>query len=206
VDPFPESFFEAGHRKRLGKKKGGRNNCRKQGSPEGLYLVGAKGGTKMNKTIYGFVLVALLALGLAASGAFAAAPMGQGGFMSFDSRDLIGAIVRNPEGNLVGLVSQVWIDTGGHAFAVLNHGSDEYYGDGGGYTPVPFEALRITEPMGGQVSAILNSDEMKLEAAPPFNPVAGNDRQYEADVYRYYGIQPYWTQSDECFTEGSINE
>ena len=159
----------------------------------------------MNKTIYGFALAALLTLGLAASGAFAAAPMGQGGFMSFDSRDLIGAIVENPQGEVVGLISQVWVDTGGHAFAVLNHGSTEYYGEGGGYTPVPFEALQVTEPMAGQVSAVLNSDEKRLEAAPAFNPMAG-DRQYEADVYRYYGIQPYWTQADECFTEGSITE
>ena len=160
----------------------------------------------MNKITCGFALVAILTLGLAVSGAFAAAPMGQGGFMSFDSRDLIGAVVRNPQGEVVGLVSQVWVDTGGHAFVVLNHGSDEYYGDGGGYTPVPFEALQVMETMPGQVSVVMNSDEKRLEAAPAFNPVVTNDRQYEADIYRYYGIQPYWTQSDECLTEGRINE
>ncbi len=160
----------------------------------------------MNKTIYLLAFVSLLAFGLAASGTYAGNAMGQGGFTSFDSRDLIGAVVRNPEGEVVGLVNEVWVDTGGHAFAVLNHGSDEYYGEGGGYTPVPLEALQITEPMAGQVSAVLNSDEKRLEAAPAFNPVANNGRQYEADVYRYYGIQPYWTQSDECFTEGRITE
>jgi hypothetical protein len=160
----------------------------------------------MNKTIYLLAFVSLLAFGLTASDAYAGSAMGQGGFGSFDSRDLIGAVVRDPQGEVVGLVSQVWVDTGGHAFAVLNHGSDEYYGEGGGYTPVPLEALQITEPMAGQVSAVLNSDEKRLEAAPAFNPVASNGRQYEADVYGYYGIQPYWTQSDECFTEGRITE
>jgi hypothetical protein len=160
----------------------------------------------MDKKIYGLALAALLAFGLAASGAYAGGGMNKEGFMSFDSRDLIGAVVRDPQGEVLALVSQVWVDTGGHAFAVLNHGSNENYGEVGGYTPVPLEALQITEPMAGQVMVTLNSDEKKLEAAPAFNPVESADRQYEADVYRYYGIQPYWTQADENFTEGSISE
>ncbi len=161
----------------------------------------------MNKKIYGLAVAALLAFGLVASSAYAGSGMDKGGFTSFDSRDLIGAVVRNPQGELVGLIDRVWVDTEGHAFAILNHGPDDYYGEGGGYTPVPIEAFRITEPMAGEVKVVLNSDEKRLESAPAFNPVESTDhRQYEADIYTYYGIQPYWTQSEECFTEGRMNE
>jgi hypothetical protein len=132
------------------------------------------------------------------SGAFAGGSMSQGGFRSFDSQDLIGAIVKTTHDDFLGLVSQLWVDTGGHAFAILNHGPDEYYGDGGGFTPIPLEAFRITELMPGQLQVVLNSNEKALEAAPAFNPVESTDLQYEANIYRYYGIQPYWTTSEEC--------
>ena len=82
----------------------------------------------MDKKIYGLALAAFLAFGMVASGAYAGSGMDKGGFMSFDSRDLIGAVVRDPQGEVVGLVSQVRVDTGGHAFAVLNHGSDNTTG------------------------------------------------------------------------------
>ncbi len=152
----------------------------------------------MNSKVYGFALVAILVLGLAASGAFAGMSMSQGGFKSFDSRDLIGAIVKNPQNDFLGLVSQLWVDTGGHAFAILNHGPDEYYGDGGGFTPVPIEAFRITEPTPGQLQVVLNSNEKALESARAFNPAESTDLRYEANIYRYYGIQPYWTIWEEC--------
>ncbi len=152
----------------------------------------------MDKKIYGFGVVTILVLGLAASGAFAAMGVGQGGIRSFDSRDLIGAIVKDPHGDFLGLVNQLWVDTGGHAFAILNHGPDELYGDGGGFTPIPLEAFQIAEPEPGQLRVVLNSSEKALEVAPAFNPVESTDLQYEADIYRYYGIQPYWTTSEEC--------
>ncbi len=145
--------------------------------------------------------MAVIAALLLAPAAHAAVPdsSGQAGsFMNYDSMDLIGAPVKNPDGELLGLISRLEIDSGGHVLAVINHGSDEYYGPGGGYAPVPFEALKVSEPEIGQVQAVLNTDEKGLEAAPFFNPLKMNDRQYEAQIYQYYGLQPYWTAEANC--------
>jgi len=150
----------------------------------------------MNK-IYLFGLVLLLSFGLA-SGAYARGHMGKAGFMTFDTFDLIGAPVKNTRGELLGLVSWVEVDSAGDAIAIINHGSDAYYGDGGGYTPVPIKALRISEPTAGHLAVVLNSNDKKLESAPAYDPTRDNDRPYETQVYRYYGLQPYWTEEGKC--------
>ncbi len=117
-------------------------------------------------------------------------------FLLVNSSDLIGASVKDSKGELLGLISMIEIDSQGHAFAVINHGSYEYYGEGGGFTPVPFEALQISKPELGQMTVALNMDERQLEAAPFYDPSVTDSRQYEANIYRFYGIQPYWTEGN----------
>ena len=150
----------------------------------------------MNK-IYWLGLVLLLSLGLV-YGVHARSHMGKSGFMTFSTFDLIGAPVKNQRGELLGLVSWVEVDSAGDAIAIVNHGPDAYYGDGGGYTPVPIKALRISEPAAGHLTVVLNSNEKKLESAPAYDPTRGHDRQYETQVYRFYGLQPYWTEEGKC--------
>ncbi len=117
-------------------------------------------------------------------------------FLLVNGMDLIGAPVKDSQGELLGLISMIEIDSQGHAFAVINHGSYEYYGEGGGFTPVPFEALQISKPELGQMTVALNMDERQLEAAPFYDPSVTDSRQYEASIYRFYGIQPYWTEEN----------
>jgi len=142
-------------------------------------------------------LVLLLSLGLV-SGAYAKGHTGKDGFMTFDTFDLIGAPVKNPREELLGLVSWVEVDSAGDAIAILNHGSDAYYGDGGGFTPVPIKALRISKSAAGHLTVVLNSNEKQLESAPAYDPTRDNDRQHETQVYRYYGLQSYWTEEGKC--------
>jgi ribosomal 30S subunit maturation factor RimM len=77
----------------------------------------------MNKTLLMFVLVSFLSLGMVVSNSHAAGKMGKRGFMDFNSMDLIGASVKGSHGELIGVVNEVMVDTGGHAFAVINHGA-----------------------------------------------------------------------------------
>jgi hypothetical protein len=152
----------------------------------------------MKKGLYFLAGGLLLIIIAGISGAYAGGQMGKGHFMTLDSQDFIGALVNNPHGEFLGVVSRLEIDSGGHAFAILNHGSDEYYGEGGGYTPVPIEALRLSEQRPGDLKIVANLDEKQLEAAPFYDPTAGNKRDYEADIYKFYGIQPYWTEEANC--------
>jgi hypothetical protein len=117
--------------------------------------------------------------------------------MMFNSSDLIGAPVKDSHGELMGIVNEVMVDSGGHAFAVINHGDYNLTGPGGINTPVPFEELRISQKKGGQDTIVLKTDMEHLDFAPYLDPLQTYGRQYEANIYEYYGIQPYWTRSCE---------
>jgi hypothetical protein len=152
----------------------------------------------MNRMISTIALVSLLSLGLVVSVSYAGAPMGKGGFMTFNSIDLIGAPVKNSQGGFLGIVNGVTIDSEGHAFAIVNHGDYDLYGPGGANSPVPFAALRISEAKSGMEDVILNTDMEHLDFAPFFDPTQSSNRQTEANIYLYYGLQPYWTESGTC--------
>lgn len=151
----------------------------------------------MNKTVFMLALVLLLSLGLVASNSYAAGRAGRSGFMMFNSLDLIGAPVKDSHGELMGIVDEVMVDSGGRAFAIINHGDYDLTGSGGINTPVPFQELRISQTKGGRDTVVLKTDMEHLDFAPYLDPLKMDSRRYEANIYEYYGIQPYWTQSGE---------
>jgi sporulation protein YlmC with PRC-barrel domain len=119
----------------------------------------------------------------------------KGTFTEADSRDLVGAAVEDSCGKIVGVVNEVMVDTRGHAFAIVNHGDYDLYGDDGVNTPVPFQELTVFKAKGAQeTAAVLKTDMEHLDFAPYLDPVKMDSRRYEASIYEYYGIQPYWTQ------------
>jgi hypothetical protein len=152
----------------------------------------------MEKTALMLVLVTFLSLSLVVSSLYARSAMGKRGFNIFDSKDLIGAPVKDSRGQLLGIINEVMVDSRGHAFAVVNHGDDDLYGEGGVNTPVPFEALRIYRTKSGAESAVFTMDAEHLDFAPFLDSTKIGNRQYEADIYGDYGIQPYWTESSSC--------
>ena len=145
----------------------------------------------MNK-IYLVALVALLSIGVVASVSYAKDSMGKSGFMAFDSYDLIGVAVRNPQGRFLGLVNGIMIGSDGQAFAIVNHGDYDLYGPGGVNTPIPIAALQISETKNGKEKIVLNTDTEHLDFAPYLDPTKSHDRQYEANVDRYFGVSPSW--------------
>ncbi len=151
----------------------------------------------MSKTLLFFGLVSILSLSLVASNSYASGMMGTSGFKMLGHSNLIGAAVENSCGKVVGIVNGVAIDSGGHRFAIVNHGDYDLYGDGGANTLVPLEELRISRANAGQQIAFLKTDTEHLDFAPSFDPTMKETRQDEASIYEYYGIQPYWTQSGE---------
>ncbi len=149
----------------------------------------------MNK-IYLLVFVSLLSLGLATSNSYAAGTMGKSSFMTFDSQNLIGASVRDSAGEFLGIINEVMIDSGGHAFAIVNHGDYALYGQEGANSPVPFKALRISETKSGGLKVAFKMDAEHLDLGPYLDPTTKPmNRQREADIYLYYGIEPNWAWS-----------
>ena len=146
----------------------------------------------MEKKVYIPALV-LLIVALASFGLYAWGMIGKSQSLSCDRTDLVGAIVKNSRGDVIGIVNRVE-DDGGQSFAVITHGPDSYYGDGGGFTPVPVEALKIAktdqEKYNHLKTVVLNKTEKQLEAAPFYNPTKMNHRKYEVKIDRFFGARP----------------
>ncbi len=153
----------------------------------------------MKRTVVMLALVSVLGLGLLTSNSFAAGATGRGGFRMFDSFDVVGTPTRDSNGELIGFINEVMVDSEGHALAVICHetaaGEDPaMYGDVEN-TPVPFEELTISKATGSHKVAVLKTDLKHLNFAPYLDPLKMQSRGYETRIYEYYGIQPYWTQS-----------
>ncbi len=135
--------------------------------------------------------VAFLIVALASLGAYARGMLGKSQSLSCDRTDLAGAIVKNSKGDVIGIVSRVE-DDGGQSFAIINHGPDSLYGEGGGFTPVPVGALKNAKPdpkLDNVMTVVLNKNEKQLEAAPFWDPMKMDNHKYDAKIDNYYGAK-----------------
>lgn len=105
---------------------------------------------------------------------------------------LIGDDVRNPAGEDLGKLEEIMVDTtsGRVAYAVLSFGG--FLGMGDKLFAIPWEALQIDKE---HEAFVLNVDRESLEEAPGFdknNWPEFADRTWGAQIYSYYGYDPYW--------------
>ena len=155
----------------------------------------------MKKTALMIALASFLSLGLFATNSHAARTMGKNGFMMFNSSDLIGAPAEDSQGGTMGIVDEVRVDFGGHAFAAVIRLGYDLYGEGGVNSFMPFQELRISQIKAGQVTVVPITDMEHLDFAPYLNPPKTDSRQFGANN-EYYGIQPYWIQSGTAGKSG----
>jgi len=156
----------------------------------------------MGNPVYGakrdaFAFASLLGAAYTASNSFGTDSTGKSGFITFD---MYGVPLKNAHGEFLGSISDIVLDKGDlHAFALINIGSRGEYGESGGLTPVPMVALKISQMKSGRLNIVLNDTEANLEDAPHFDATKIDNPQYEAEIYRYYGIQPYWTEKSVIY-------
>ena len=147
----------------------------------------------MEKKIYQMAILALLVMAFASFGAYAQDLNTKNESPSCNRTDLVGALVRNPNGNLIGVVDEVK-DADGQSFAIIDHGPETVFGEADYATPVPVAALKISESRSEQsdqpATVILDKTEKQLEAAPSWDPDKMANRLYEARIDDFYGIQP----------------
>jgi sporulation protein YlmC with PRC-barrel domain len=105
---------------------------------------------------------------------------------------VIGDSVVNRVGEKFGKIEEIMLDLekGRVAYAVLSFGSVQ--GMGEKLFAIPFEALRLDAT---REHFTLDVDQNKLKNAPSFDknhPPQASDRTWGAEVYKFYGIKPYW--------------
>jgi hypothetical protein len=110
-----------------------------------------------------------------------------------DINNLLGASVKNPQGEFLGIITDFVKEPDGRVtFAILNFGKYEDYGEGGRMVAVPFGTLFCAAH-----DCTLDSSYDKMASAPVFiSKDELTERKLAEDVYRYFGVQPYWTEEE----------
>jgi len=110
---------------------------------------------------------------------------------------LEGDSVRNSAGEDLGKVDEIMIDipSGKVAYAVLSFGGILRMGNK--LFAVPWSALKVDED---EKCFLLDVDKKTLESAPGFDKDHWPDMadtSWGSDVYRYYGVTPYWSEYEQ---------
>jgi len=110
----------------------------------------------------------------------------------YESNGLMGAEVRLPNGEEAGRINDFVIDSsdGSIAFLVLY----DVPGRETSLIAVPFSSLSIR----GENAFVLNTTRERLAIASGFDASGDlNNSRWAGDVYRYFGVEPYWTEKEE---------
>jgi sporulation protein YlmC with PRC-barrel domain len=110
----------------------------------------------------------------------------------YESTELMGAEVRLPKGEAVGQINDFVIDSsdGRIVFLVLYN----VPGRGDTLVAVPFGTFSGL----GENALIINTSEDQLASAPGFNEFSDlRNPRWAGDVYRSFGLSPYWSEKEE---------
>jgi hypothetical protein len=99
-------------------------------------------------------------------------------------------VVKNPNGESVGTVTNVLVDSFGNiGFIIVGIG--EATGNGKKEVVVP---VIIFAYDGQSQTLFLDMTKEQLTAAPEFNVSDLDDPAYAGRIYQYYGVAPSWTE------------
>ena len=147
----------------------------------------------MRKIILATMLVLALILGYTVEKSSADEMIGESWGITHETESSLGAVVNNQDGEFLGVITDFVSDPDGQiSFAILLFGDEEDYGEDGRQVTVPYSALFCI----GQ-DCILHSSYDQLASSPVFiSKDELVDRQMAEDIYRYFGVQLYWTEEE----------
>lgn len=146
------------------------------------------GGLIMKAYRFVFPIMIVFLMGAVGDNSFAIEPVLKT-WEGYEVSKLLGSDVQNKQGEHLGTIKDFMLDSMGHIeFAILLQSNSE--AGEGRYVAVPFDALSH----GPAHSFLLDITRERLTSAPSFEPKkAVGDSTYAEEVYRYFGLEPYWS-------------
>ena len=147
------------------------------------------------------MLTALISIiGYGAAGSYGKEPVTIERVQPFQISQLYGSYVKNPQGEYLGRIEDFIVENGRISYLVMVQGG--FVGIGGKLIAVPFEACSF-DPKGP--GFLLNVSREQLGAAPTFfRSTDLSSRKWAEDSYRFFGLQPYWTDEGHEKTGQSV--
>jgi hypothetical protein len=156
-----------------------------------------KGGKKMNRIIAVIALALVFSLGFVSANVYAGGGMSKGWHRAYEVGEIVGSDVKTPGGEELGRIHDFAIDSNGRvAFIILAYGG--FMGMGEKLVAIPFGAFTYDHI---QKHLVVDIRREKLESAPSFDRSELLNSKRAEDNYKYFGIQPYWTEGGS--TEGA---
>jgi sporulation protein YlmC with PRC-barrel domain len=107
----------------------------------------------------------------------------------FEMSELTGTIVKNPQGEYLGRTRDFVLDQEGRiAFAIIAQGG--FLGMGEKRVAVPFHTMNYEHK---ERYFTVDISRERFAGAPAFDRYMLS-RTWAEDAYRYFGLQPYWTE------------
>ena len=109
----------------------------------------------------------------------------------YEIKQLLNYSVRTHQGEYLGRMQDFVVDAGGRVlFAVVS--KPGFLGIRGESVAVPFESLSFGNEKN---ELVLRVSRERFGSAPRFDLKTGTENgAWAAEVYRYFGVQPYWTE------------
>lgn len=131
-------------------------------------------------------------IGYGAAESYAKDPVASPVDRPYQVSQLYGSYVKNPQGEYLGRVEDFIIEKGRVAYLIVVHGG--FVGMGGKQIAVPFEACSFDHKGPGFV---VNVSRERLRTAPDFfRSTDLTNRKWAEESYRFFGLQPYWTDEE----------
>jgi sporulation protein YlmC with PRC-barrel domain len=160
----------------------------------------------MKKIVNIIVVLSILTFGLLVAAVYTSESASRGWDRSYQASEIIGSWVMNHQGRYLGRVQDLVFDPDGHViFAVIGYTRFNWRLIGENSVAVPFNALVYEHHAKHPVVTVDISLE-KFHSAPRFSKADLMDRRREAEVYRYFGHQPYWTEGGTAGMESPSME
>jgi sporulation protein YlmC with PRC-barrel domain len=159
---------------------------------------------KISTFIMLFAVTSLI--GFQAAESYGMEPVTSEGVRPYEISQLYGSYVKNPQGEYLGRIEDFIIEKDRISYLIVVHGG--FVGMGGKLIAVPFEACSF-DPKGP--GFVLNVSREKMGSAPAFfRSTDLASRKWAEDSYRFFGLQPYWTeqgykQEEQSATQDQMN-
>ncbi len=139
------------------------------------------------------VALSILTFGLLFAAEGVSSPNLKGWHRSYQASEIVGLWVMNHQERYLGRIQDLVFDPDGQViFAIIGYSKFNWRLIGERSVAVPFNAL-VYERKGTTPFVVVDISLEKFQSAPRFAKTDLMDRQREAEVYRYFGQQPYWT-------------
>jgi sporulation protein YlmC with PRC-barrel domain len=148
----------------------------------------------MKKILNIIVALSILGFGLLVATGYTAESFSRSWDRSYQTSEIIGLWVKNHQGRYLGRVQDLVFDPDGHViFAIIGYTRFNWRLIGENSVAVPFNTL-VYERHAKHPMVVVDISFEKFQSAPRFAKTDLTDRRREAEVYRYFGQQPYWTE------------